>query len=494
MIKIALMRLTRASLIYGIGGVLQRFMGLLLLPVFTRVLTTDDYGVIALISLVGVAMSGLFSLGTGNSLGVLYFRESDHAKRPTIIWSNTFLLASNCFFWYTLIYLAAPHLSTLMFQTNRYADLIRLSLLGSVFMTVTDPWRAYLRMEDKAKQYLVLILISLIISVALSILFIVIMRYGVTGMILANTLTYGIMILVSWMMICRKLQFNIDLKMCIPLVRIGFPSIFGLFAYMIIDYADRQMIERILGLDVLGIYSIGYSFGIAMMIFVGAFNTAWPGFYISYINKKEEAQQVFSRVLTYYLICFGCLTVLFFFVAKPLLKVLTADEFHDAYTIVGIVAASYVLKGCYSILIPGLYFAEKPQVHIQSIIEWIAAMINIGLNLMLIPIYGIIGAAIATFLCYTTLPFFTYFYSKKYLNVDYDWRRVMMLIASVVLTSLIMYWIPVFFDDRAILGFLINSFVLFIFLGFIYLILLNHIERDFILNIIKRGFKTYEKI
>ena len=92
MIKNAINRLAKGSLIYGIGSMLQRFMGILLLPFFTRVLTPEDYGAISLVSLVGVAMSGLLTLGTGNSLGLLYFREKDISKRPTIIWTNLVLM------------------------------------------------------------------------------------------------------------------------------------------------------------------------------------------------------------------------------------------------------------------------------------------------------------------------------------------------------------------------------------------------------------------
>ena len=156
MIKTAIIRLTKGSIIYGLGGVLQRFMGLLLLPFFTHVLTPKDYGIVALISLIGVAMSGLLSLGTGNSMGLLYYREKDHYKRATIIWTNLLLLVVNGLIWYVIIFFLAPTLSDLMFQTERYTNLIRLYFLGTVFATITDPWLAYLRMEERAKNMLFL--------------------------------------------------------------------------------------------------------------------------------------------------------------------------------------------------------------------------------------------------------------------------------------------------------------------------------------------------
>ena len=474
MLKTALTRLAKGSLIYGIGGMLQRFMGFFLLPFFTRVLTPEDYGVVALISLIGVALSGLFTLGTGNSMGVLYFREKDLVKRPTIIWSTTLLMAANGVFWYSVVFLAAPTLSSLMFQSDRHADLIRLALLGSVFITIADPWLAYLRMEEKAKRYVVITLFSSVLSIALSVWLVLVQQIGVTGVILAGTLTQGVMLLVNWMVIGRKLYFKIDPSLFRPLIHIGFPSIFGLFAFMLIDYADRQMIERMVSINALGIYSVGYSFGMVMSIAVGAFATAWPPFFMSYINKTEEARTVFARVMTYYLLGFGGLVVLFFFVARPIVVIMTAPAFHSAFNVVGLVAAALMLKGCYLIVLPGISFAEK--LHKQSAVEWVAAIVNIGMNLWLIPLYGIVGAAIATLISYLTLPILAWSVARHYLPVDYEWSRLAWITILMTLTSGLLYWVNAQFNADWFMM-IINVLALLCLMGVIYWLILTSAER-----------------
>jgi O-antigen/teichoic acid export membrane protein len=458
MVRAALTRLAKGSIVYGVGGVLQRFMGLLLLPFFTRVLTPEDYGVVALISLVTIAMGGPFNLGTGNSLGVLYFREPDPRRRPTIIWSTVALVAVNATLLYLLLYAAAPTLSGLMFRTDRYADLIRLSLLGLLFATVTDPWLAFLRMEEKARAYVAFTVLSSLLSIGLSAWFVLGARMGVTGLILAGTLAHGAMLVVAWATIGRRLTFRIDASRFLPLARIGLPSIFGLFAFLVIDYADRQMIERMLGLDALGLYSIGYSFGMVMTIAMGAFTTAWAPFFQSYIHRTEEARAVFGRVLTYYLIGFGALVVLFFYGARPLVLVLTAPAFHGAYAVVGLVAAAYMLKGCYLILLPGIYYAE--QLHKQVGIEWAAAIVNIGLNLWLIPIYGIRGAAIATLGSYLCLPVLAWLVARRSLAVDYQWGRVASVTGGVALGSALLGWLSSGVNAGLLGSILINTLVL----------------------------------
>ncbi len=483
MLKTSLIRLAKGSLVYGTGSILQRFMGLLLLPLFTRVLSPEDYGIVTLVSLVGVAISGFLTLGTGNSMGILYFREKDLSKRFSIIWSNILLMAGNGIFCLLIIYLLSPMLSNLIFKTEVYANLIVLSLLGNVLTVISDPWLAYLRFEEKAKDHVVLTLISSFLTISLSVYFVLVIKLGVFGLILATPISHGIMLIVNWRVIGSKVPFAIDVKVFKPLLKIGFPSIFGLFAFLLIDYADRQMIERILGLSAVGIYSNGYNFGFFMIFIVGAFGTAWSPFFMSFINKPEEASLVFSKVLYYYVIGCGCLVVLFFLMAKPVVMLMTAPAFHEAHLVVGIIACSYFFKGCYQIFLPGIYYAEK--LYVQSIIEWSGAFANIFLNLWLIPIYGILGAAFATLASYLVLPLLAWFFSRNYLKVDYQWKRITLAIFILLSAIFALFGISFYFQNNVISALLNGILAVGIFFLALYKTSLLDEEKAFIWRLIR---------
>lgn len=246
---------------------------------------------------------------------------------------------------------------------------------------------------------------------------------------------------------------------------------------MIIDYVDRQMIESIVGLSALGIYSLDYSFGMVLMIAMNAFATAWPPFFMSFINKRDEAKHVFSKVLTYYVIGFGALSVLFFFIAQLIILIMTAPDFHQAWSVVGLVAASYALKGCYLIVLPGIYFEDK--LPLQSTIEWAAAIINIGLNLLLIPLYGFLGAAFATFVSYLSLPVLAWFVARRYLSVDYDWLRLTRSVLISGITCILIFFISSKFAFE-LLAISINVVVLLLFLVLTFRFLLTTSERKWI--------------
>lgn len=428
-------------------------------------------------------MSGLLSLGTCNSLGILYYREENLSKRPIIIWTNVILLIFNGFFWYVIIWFLAPTLSTLIFQTSEYDFLIRIAFLSSVLSVVVDPWLAYLRMEGKAKKFLFLTLGSIIVNIPLSIIFVLILHWGVMGLLLAGTLGTTCYVAMTWFFVGRKLKFNLDPKLFRPLVRIGFPSIFGVFAFLLIDYADRQMIERMLSLDDLGVYSIGYSFALVIMIALRAFSSSWSPFFMSYVKRQDEARQVFGRVLTYYTIVFGSLVVIFFCFAKPVIVLMANPSFHDAWTIVGFVAAGYALKGCYLILLPGLYFSNK--LILQSTIEWVAAIINICLNFLLIPTCGILGAAISTFLSYLCLPVLTWFASNRYLKVDYEWSRLVFTISSIIITVIALYEISQYYYANLAGMTAFCASTTFLYLIITFMVLLTKEERNIVFKRIR---------
>jgi O-antigen/teichoic acid export membrane protein len=240
------------------------------------------------------------------------------------------------------------------------------------------------------------------------------------------------------------------------------------------------MIERMLDLSALGLYTIGYSFGMVITMAVGAFSAAWPAFFMSYINKRDEAKVIFGKVLTYYVVAFGVLTVLFFGFAKPVVILLTAPAFREAWTVIGLVAASYVLKGCYLIMLPGLSFAEK--LSKQSLIEWICAFINLGANFILIPIYGILGAALATFISYLGLPLFTWLLARNYLDVNYQWGRVALAFVLSVFVACLLYQLSRWVDFGLMGLLVVNGLVMLVFLGLVYTLLLDQSERSFIRN------------
>lgn len=476
-------RLASGSIIYGLGSMLQRFLTLLLLPFYTRALTPSDYGVIALITLLTTGLGGLFDLGTGNSMGILYFKEKSVEQRHTIIWTTVVLLLANSLVWIVILFFASPLLSTLIFETAQHASLLKIAFASLMLITLINPFYSYLRMEEKVTQYVVLTLLDTILVISLSIYLVLFHHWGVVGVFAAGLVSKTLLLVVIIGSVGSRLSFKLDPQLISPLVWIGFPSIFGLFAFLVIDYADRQLLQRIAGVDVLGVYAVGYNFGMVMLILSGAFSAAWTPFFMSFANKHEEARTVFGRVLSYYAIGFGALTVVFFAIAKPLAVIVLAPSFHDAYLVIGLVAAAYMLKGCYLIFLPGIYFGEK--LHIQTGIEWTAAIVNLALNILLIPIWGMVGAAAATLLSYLCLCILASWASRPYLQVNYEWARLSLIAGALSTVSAVLFFFSRAGDLRSVVPLNLVTVVLFSFIAIF--VFLQSEERQYMLSVLTRS-------
>lgn len=156
---------------------------------------------------------------------------------------------------------------------------------------------------------------------------------------------------------------------------------------------------------------------------------------------------------------------------------MTTPDCHQAWSVVGLVAAGYALKVCYLIVLPGIYFEDK--LHLQSTIECAEGVINIGLNLLLIPLYGFLGVTFATFVSYLSLPILAWFVARLYLSVDYDWLRLTRLVIILGITCILIFFISSKFAFELLVIF-INVVVIILFLVLTFRFLLTTSERKWI--------------
>jgi O-antigen/teichoic acid export membrane protein len=439
LLKSELTRLAGSSVIYGVGSILQRAVGVALLPFLSHALRPEEFGIAALLTLATVAASGLFNLGIAHSLPIYYFREVDIASRPRIIVSAVALVAVSSALFGLLLSATAPGISLLIFQTADHAGLLRMTFATLALSAIAEPLLCYLRMERQAGAHAILTLTGTLTYSFFALLFVLGLEWRVEGLILAGLLSAALLLAMAVAATVRQLRFSFDIALMTSLARTGLPAAVGLLAYFVIDYTDRQMIQRFAALDQVGIYSIGYSFGLAMLVLVNAFASAWSPFSMSFAHKRAEGAVIFAAVLRYYVIGAGLVTVAFFGVAKPIVDLIVASDFGPAYIVVGMVASAYMLKGCYIILTPSLQFEMK--LRTQATMEWTAALLNIVLNVLLIPRLGIAGAALATLICYGLLAGLAFQASRKYLRVPYDWVRIGRAGSIIAVACAVEFWL-----------------------------------------------------
>ncbi|MCC6146922.1 MAG: oligosaccharide flippase family protein [Anaerolineaceae bacterium] len=417
-------RLSKGTVIYGLGGILNRFIGLLMLPLFTSYLTPADYGVSSILGLVSFIMTSVFTLGFGVSIGVSYYEGDNPQRKTAAIWTASFFLLLSVLLMLGLGIGFAQPISRLAFQLDGYSKFITPTTIGAAFTILTTPFILRLQFEERAKLFVLLTAVSTVISISINIIFVVALKWGVWGVVLGGMIGQIISFLFYFAAAARKLPVKIELAVAKELLRLGLPMVPSFTFVFVIQQGNKYILQMLRGLEESGLYTVGFNLGLALNYIVSAFQTAWYPFFMSFFEKREEARALFGRVATYYCIGFGTLNLMFYLAARPVVMILTRAAFHEAYQVVGLSATSSFFFGLFSLILPGMYFAKE--VKFVALIQGASALISVGVNLLLIPRLGFVGAALGLAIGSFSMVVFTFLFSRlrNYLNVAYEWPRL----------------------------------------------------------------------
>lgn len=424
--------LTKHSIIYGSGSILSKLLGLVLLPIFTRFLTTADYGILSLLIITGSISVVIAKLGLGSALfREVIYRESDQS---TVMSTAFYFILGESALFFGILIAFSSNISILIFGTSDYAYLLKLILLTrflEVFKIIT---MARLRIREQSKLYATLSVLNFIIGAILNIYFIVILHWGVEGLITAGLITAVIFALIFLILIKRDLKLSFSTAILRRLLNFGVPLVPAGLASLLMTSADRYFLQHFTTTTEVGLYSIGYKIGLIMGLIVHSVQLAWPSHMFS-IAKEQDAKQQFSKILTYYIVVFGFIGLGMSVCAREVIAIMTTPKFYNAYTIVPLIVLSYIFYGVRFITNTGLAIKNKMKYMPPIIIG--AAVLNLYLNYLFIPRYGMMGAAGATVISYFVLVVVHTAVNLHFWYIPYEYKRI----AKIGLVWGIMYGI-----------------------------------------------------
>jgi O-antigen/teichoic acid export membrane protein len=232
----------------------------------------------------------------------------------------------------------------------------------------------------------------------------------------------------------------------------GMPLVPSALFLWVTNFSDRFFLVKLTDTSEVGLYSVGVRVASAMVLLLTAFRLAWPAFAYS-IKSDEEARTTYAWVLTYLVVVSTWIATGLTLLSPWIVDWLTAPQFASASRVVGPLAFAAVSFGGYIVLAIGIGRARRTQ--FNWVITGIAAAVNVGLNLALIPPYGMMGAAIATVAAYTVMFVGMAWWAQRVFHVPYQWRRVLTAAAAGIALSVLGKLIGAGFplaaalDDRA---------------------------------------------
>ena len=423
----------RHFLIYGVGRILYRIVGFALIPFYTHYLLPSDYGTLELIE-VTVYMVGTF-LGAGLTQAVLrfYFESEDEDYRRTIVSTALISVFVVCLVLGGTLALVSPYVSVFIFQRGDFGDLLRLAVVSLTMTVVAETPLVFIRAQQKSVLYTVVSVVGLVINLSLNILFIAKFGWGVRGVIMGGLITQAFIGLALSAYTFRLVGIAFSTARLKEMLLYGLPYIPGGFLISVLLMADRFVLQRFTNLTVVGLYALGYKFGLVIGAMVTEpFFAIW-GPKMFEVAKRPAASHIYGRMLTYFLFVEFYVALGISAGVKDVIFIMADPEYHSAYQIVPIIVLAYVMGGAYQHAQVGILLSKKTKFILYM--QIVGAAAGIALNVALVPLFGAWGAATATLGAWTLLTALAYKISQRYIDIQFEFGRI----GKMVLIALLLY-------------------------------------------------------
>jgi O-antigen/teichoic acid export membrane protein len=222
--------------------------------------------------------------------------------------------------------------------------------------------------------------------------------------------------------------------------RFGLPLVPSGLAIWAIDFADRFFLLKLKNAAEVGLYSVGVRISTAILLLLIALRTAWPAFAYS-IKEDDEAKRTYAFVLTYVLFVSSWVALTLSLLAPWLVRLLTTPAFYGGARVVPLLVFGATAFIGFNVMSIGIGRAKATQ--FNWVVTGAAAVIAVGLNLILIPPYGMMGAAASTLVAYTVMFLGMTVRAQQVFPVPYQWRRLATVVGAAVALTVVGKWLDV---------------------------------------------------
>ena len=402
------LRLGKQTAVYGIGAVAQQILGVITLPIYARVFDPAAYGVVEDITVGMAVLAIVIDLGLTSAAQRSYFDYSDEQteERRTVVSTWVFPSVAIAVLLGTAVAVASHPLSEWMFGTGRFGDSIVLTGVAIPLLTLATVLREVLRLRFQAWRYLGSSFISGVLGSGMSVLFVLAFHLGIegvfAGVLAGNALAALYGLVASWPHIGRR----VSRRELAIMFAFGLPLIPNAISSWVLQFVDRILLTKLGDLNQVGQYAIANRLALGMLLIVSAFGIAYSPFMLALHGEDPQAErQIRARLLTYVTAGMVSLAVVLSLFAREIVSVL-APSFHQSYQSVALVCGGTAALGFGQVAMSEITLTRRTKLF--AVYATIAAVLNIGLNFALIPLWGQVGAGAATAVGYIALALLYY--------------------------------------------------------------------------------------
>ncbi len=422
------------SLYYLLPSAVTAILPVISLPLFTRVLSTHDFGLVALCQAYAIFINGLANFGLSIGYERNFFTSSDDRQKGALLYSVILFVTFLTAIFGSITAIFVSPISQWLLGSDSYHSLLIVTYFSIAFTTIKTYYLIYLKNSFDAKSYVWYTIDESLIGFLISMVLVLWVKTGVIGIALGQLGASVIVLILLTFRFLKRVPFSLDTSAFIEAFKLSIPLTPKLFVSTFSGQVDKYLIGLLNTVGAVGIYSLGQKIANISFVTMTAIQNVWsPIVYKTMFEQKKDGGIIIGKLLTpffYYSIAIAFCVSLF---AEETLILLTSKAFYGATDVIIV----------FSMLYGAFFFAKQPQLIYakKTLLISFLSIVNVAGNIALIPVFvkywGATGAAWATLLAGAIYVFVTFLLSQKYYVIRWEYAKIMGIfllfyVASVV--------------------------------------------------------------
>lgn len=431
----------RAWGVYGASSILNRSIAFLLLPLYTRVLSPEEYGIRAMVGL-GLDLVGLLvSFGLKEAINRFYTGGGpDGAPRPeaasTGILAHAALIGGGVAVGIAL----APWLSGLLLGDPMLAPYLRLGLVAAFFVHTLEAAFVYMRARGRAGTLALVSLVHLVAMVALNLMFVVGLRRGVAGIFYAEILASGVLAVIFTVRTLREVGVRFVPALARQMLRFGAPLMCLPFAWMFVKRIDILFLTHYGSLAYVGIYALAVQYAqVLQFVVLTPFQNYWDPAQFE-VARDASGGRTYRRIFQWFtftsvVAAFGLAVM-----ADDVIGLMAAPAFHGAAAVAPMLLVAFLMLGFQGFFKSGLLIRNRTA--LVGVVAALTAAVNVGVNAIAVPHFLAAGAAAARVVAMVVMVLVTFLLAQRLWPQRPDLAGFARLAGLAVGLFLLSRWLP----------------------------------------------------
>ena len=432
------------SALYLLPVIVGTAIPFLTLSVFTRILTKEDYGALALVQVYGAFITGLANFGLLLIYERNFFEYRALKEAAQLLYTILFFVFTSLSLCLLITYIFKDRLAFLITGSSGNASLLIWATLSTGILSCKTYYITYFKNTENAKSFVWYTIDESVLGAVISLFLVVYLRAGVIGLVWGQMTASLVIIMILGYRFLKILPVSFNLKILGNSLKLAYPLTTSFLFKVIGNQYDKFMISFLGSIGAVGIYSIGQKVSSAVFTFMTAIENVFaPQVYRRMFELGDKAGKSIGSYLTPFLYISIATALLISLFAEEIITLLTPESYHGAIDIV--IVSSMLLGSHFFGKTPQLVFVKKT--FFASLLTLVRIVLNIAINIPFILKWGAIGAAWGALVAGITANIIAFIVSQHYYRIEWEYKKIVMIFLIFIGSSMLLILARYFMVD-----------------------------------------------